>query len=147
MQATSHDESNGRAILIIRVLTLMAVGRAMTLGWIHRVGDGGPGDPPEAWLMPLVGDAFVGITALMVAMLLFRQLTMRTWTIAVVWTSIAAFDAFAALLVEVSVPWPDFVMLRLFGRGMFVAAAVLHLIVLWLLTRGSTRLRFATPVG
>ena len=141
MQAT-ETQPGARALGVVRVLTVMAIGRAMTLGWIHRVGDGGAGDPPEAWLMPLVGDAFVGISAIVVAVLLFRDLTTRTWTIAVVWTSIAAFDAVAALLVEVSVPWPDFVMLELFGRGMFGAAAAMHLVILWLLVLPMTRRRF-----
>ena len=47
-------------VKILVALVLMASGWAMTLAFIARAGDGGPGDPPDAWLMPLVGDAFIG---------------------------------------------------------------------------------------
>lgn len=124
-------------------LTLMASGRAMTLAWITRAGDGGPGDPPDAWLMPLIGDAAVGLTALVVAGLLIWRRTFATWTIAAIWTSIAAFDAIAAFVVDVSSPWPDFFMLEIFGRSMFFAAAAMH----YLLTRDDVRADFAPPTS
>jgi hypothetical protein len=83
--------------------------------------------------MPLVGDAFIGLSALLVAYLVLLRPTPASWTVAVIWTSLGAFDAAAALLVEVSVPWPEFFMLEIFGRGMFLAAIGLHLGVLALL--------------
>ncbi len=39
---------------IMLIFTLMLSGRAMTLAYIHRVGGTMPGDPPAAWLMPLL---------------------------------------------------------------------------------------------
>lgn len=120
---------------IILVLTLMAAGRAMTLAFIARAGDGGPGDPPEAWLMPLIGDAFVGLTAVAVAGLLWKRRTPTTWLLALVWSAIGMFDAIAAFIIETSAPWPDFFMLELFGRSMFFAAAGLHLVIIYLLLR------------
>ena len=107
----------------------------MTLAFIGRAGDGGAGDPPAAWLMPLIGDAFIGLTALIVAYLVVTRPSPGAWITAVVWTSLGAFDAFAAFLVEISVPWPEFFMLELFGRSMFFAAIALHLAILWILTR------------
>jgi hypothetical protein len=129
-----------RKLLI--VLILMASGRAMTLAFVGRVGAGGVGDPPSAWLMPLVGDAFIGLSALFVAYLVLVRPTPAAWTVAVVWTSLGAFDAVAAFLVEVSVPWPEFFMLDIFGRGMFLAAIALHLGVLVLLMRPESRAGF-----
>lgn len=52
---------------ITLILTLMLSGRAMTLAFLHRVGGDGPGDPPVAWLMPLLGDAIVGLSGFAVA--------------------------------------------------------------------------------
>ena len=80
----------------------------MTLVFISRAGDGGAGDPPDAWLMPLIGDAVVGITALGIAWLLWRRPNPTTWLLAVMWNAIAAFDALAAYVVDVATPWPEF---------------------------------------
>ncbi len=142
MQANVMKRAN-LFVSIVLGLTVMSAGRAMTIGWLHRVGGGQAGDPPAAWLMPLVGDALVGLTALVVAYLLWRRPTPASWMIAMIWTAIAAFDALAALLVEIAVPWPDFVMLELFGRSMFVAAALIHVVIFVLLSRPEVRVRFA----
>ena len=58
---------------IMFILTLMLSGRAMTLAFIHRTGGMMPGDPPSAWLMPLVGDAVIGVTALWIAYLILKK--------------------------------------------------------------------------
>lgn len=130
---------------VVIALTLMAAGRAMTLAFVARAGDGGPGDPPEAWLMPLVGDAVVGVAAFGVAWLLWKQAQPRSWLIAVVWSAVATFDALAAYLVDVSTPWPDFFMLELFGRAMFFAAAAMHIVIIILLLRPDVRHHYAIP--
>ena len=113
----------------------MASGRAMTLAFITRAGDGGPGDPPEPWLMPLIGDAVIGVAALAVAYVLWKRPQPGSWLIAVVWSSLAAFDALAAYLVDLASPWPDFFMLEVFGRAMFFAAAAMHVVIIGLLLR------------
>ena len=149
MQVTNRSYSRSRMIAI--VLTLMASGRAMTLAFIHRAGDGGIGDPPDAWLMPLWGDAIVGSTALVVAWLLWQRPVPSSWVLAVVWSAIATFDAFAAYLVDVATPWPDFFMIDLFGRAVFFAAAALHLLIIGLLARPDVRttygVHFSAPVA
>ena len=118
---------------IVLVLTFMASGRAMTLAFISRAGEGGAGDPPAAWSMPLIGDAVIGVSALLIAALLITRPSVGTWVTAIAWSAIGAFDALAALLVDVQTPWPDFFMLELFGRPMFVAAALMHVAIIWLL--------------
>ena len=130
---------------LVLLLTLMASGRAMTLAFIWRAGDGGPGDPPQEWLMPLIGDAFVGLTALVIAMLIWQRRSIVVWVATIVWTSIGAFDAVAAGLVEQSTPWPEFFMLEMFGSTMFYAAAALHLVILGLLSQREVRADFGVP--
>ena len=134
---------------IVLVLTTMAVGRAMTLPYISRAGDGGAGDPPKAWLMPLLGDAAIGLTAIAVVWLLVAHRTVGVWAGAVVFHFIAAFDAVAAFVIDVSVPWSGFFMLETFGRAMFFAAAAMHLFAAALLASTELRQRFgvATPVA
>jgi len=60
----------------------------MTLAFIGRAGDGGAGDPPAAWLMPLLGDAVIGVVAVVVAVLAWKRPSPTTWVIAVVWSAI-----------------------------------------------------------
>lgn len=126
-------------------MTLILAGRSMTLAFIGRAGDGGPGDPPGPWLMPLVGDAVIGLTALVVAAALWRRPTPRVWLGAVVWNALGAFDALAAYLVELRSPWPEFFMLEVFGRSMFFAAVAAHGLVLYLLTRPRLLDEFGLP--
>ncbi len=123
-------------------LTALASGRAMTLAFIGRAGDGGAGDPPEAWLMPLLGDAVIGLAAIAVAVLLWKRPNPITWVVAVTWSAIGAFDALAAFVVDVTTPWPEFFMLEIFGRSMFFAAAAMHLVIIGLLTRPQVLARF-----
>lgn len=137
MQATSNRAPT--AVLIALALTAMSAGRAMTLAWVHRAGDGGAGDPPAAWLMPLLGDGAVGLSALAIAYLLWRRPTPLVWGAALAWSGIAAFDAVAAFLVDVQSPWPEFFMLEIFGRPMFFAAAAMHVGIIWLLARPDAR--------
>ena len=124
---------------IVLVLTAMAAGRAMTIPFIGSAGDGGPGDPPAEWLMPLIGDAFVGVAALAVLFLLIKRPTPGTWAIAIAWNAVAAFDAIAAFVVNQTSPWPEFFMLEIFGTSMFFAATALHVAAIWLLTLPAVR--------
>ena len=124
------------------LLTVMATGRAMTIPFIARAGDGGPGDPPDAWLMPLLGDAAIGLAAPVVAILLWRRPNPTSWVIAIAWSAIGCFDALAAFVVETTNPWPEFFMLELFGRSMFFAATALHAAIIYLLARPHSRPEF-----
>ena len=132
---------------IVIALTLMASGRAMTLAFIGRAGDGGAGDPPDAWLMPLIGDAVIGLAAVAVALLIWRRRTPGAWLVAVVWSALGAFDALAAFIVETSAPWPEFFMLEAFGRSMFFAATAMHLLIIYLLTRPELLAEFGIESG
>ncbi len=119
-------------IRVMIVLTLLLTGRAMTLAFIHRVGEEGPGDPPVAWLMPLIGDAVIGLSGFLVVYLLIRHRGLWVWASAVVWNAIAIWDAMSAFIIHTTNPWPEFFMIRLFGPTMFFAAAAMHLVNLYL---------------
>lgn len=133
-----------RALITV---TALAIGRAMTIPFIARAGGDGPGDPPRAWLMPLLGDAAIGVAAVGITLLLLRSRTPSAWAAAIAFHAVAAFDAVAALVVELAVPWPEFFMIELFGRSMFVAAAALHLVGLGLLASAEIRARFGVAAG
>ena len=124
---------------ILLAITLMLAGRAMTLALIGDAGSGAAGSPPAAWLMPLVGDAVIGISALAIAYLVVRGRGLAAWTTIVVWNAIGIWDALSAYLIHESVPWPEFFMIEIFGSTMFIAATALHLINLWLVSRSEVR--------
>jgi len=132
----------GRKRTILLAITLMLSGRAMTLAFIGDAGEGGVGDPPSAWLMPLVGDAIIGVSALAVAYLIVKRRGLGVWTAIVGWNIPGIWDAFSAHLVHESLPWPEFFMIEIFGPSMFVAASAMHLIALWLVASDVLRTHY-----
>lgn len=126
----------------IFVLTLMLAGRAMTIAFLWRVGGTGQGDPPDAWLMPLLGDVVIGVSALAVAFLIWRRPGPWAWVTVIVWNAIGAWDAISAYLVNLAEPWPEFFMLELIGEPMFFAAALMHVVLLVIAARPPMRESF-----
>ena len=127
---------------LIGVLTLMMAGRMMTLAFLHRAGRGLDGDPPAAWLMPLIGDAVIGVTALVVAWLVWTKRGLLVWAGIIAWNVAGAWDALSAYIVSATAPWPKFFMLQVFGSSMFFMAAAMHVVILWLITRPQMQAHF-----
>ena len=127
---------------IMFILTLMLSGRMMTLAFIHRAGGEGAGDPPLAWLMPLIGDAVIGVSGLLVAWLILKARGLWVWTVIVVWNALAIWDALSAYIISRTNPWPEFFMIELMGSTMFFAASAMHLVILWLAVEVSGRRLF-----
>ena len=117
----------------------MLSGRAMTLAFIHRAGGTMPGDPPSAWLMPLIGDAIIGITALWVAFLILKKTGLWVWATVIVWNSLAIWDALSAFVIHMTNPWPEFFMIELVGSSMFFTASAMHLVIIVLACRPNLR--------
>lgn len=120
-------------------LTLLLSGRAMTLFFLADVGGPNPSDPPAAWLMPLVGDAVVGVSALLVLALIWFRAGRIAWLLLIVWNAVAIWDALSAFLVNLSTPWPSFFMLQLIGWPMFFVAALMHVACIVIAARPATR--------
>lgn len=129
---------------IIMVLTVILSGRAMTLAFIHRAGGHGPGDPPIAWLMPLIGDAVIGITGVFILFLIFRGRNTAAWITIICWNVVAIWDALSAFIISVTNPWPEFFMYKLMGPSMFFAASAMHLTVIYLVTRPHIKSQFVS---
>lgn len=124
------------------ILTLILSGRAMTLAFISSAGGSAPTDPPIAWLMPLLGDAVIGISALAIAYLIWKGSGLFAWTTIVVWNVVAIWDALSAFLIHQTVPWSSFFMIEFFGSYMFFIASAMHLLCLYLVIRPQTRENF-----
>ncbi len=124
------------------VLTLMLAGRAMTLAFIHRAGGESPGDPPAAWLMPLIGDAVIGLTGLVIAYLIVKKTGQFVWAAIISWNVIGVWDAMSAFIIHLTNPWPEFFMIQLLGPMMFFAASAVHLVIIYLACTMEVRTRF-----
>jgi len=127
---------------IMLVLTLMLLGRAMTLVFVHRAGAGDVGDPAQAWLMPLLGDAVIGITALFLAYLIWKRRGLWVWTAIIVWNCLAIWGVLSAYIIHLTNPWPEFFMLQAFGASMFFVASAMHLVIIILPCRQSAIAHF-----
>jgi len=127
---------------ILLFLTLMLCGRAMTLAYIGRAGGSNPGDPPIAWLMPLIGDAVIGISGLFIAYLIMKKTGLWVWVTILTWNVLSIWDALSAFIIHSSNPWPEFFMIQIFGGSMFFATSAMHLISIYLLTRAELKQHF-----
>lgn len=124
---------------IILILTLMLSGRAMTLAFIHRAGGLMADDLPKAWLLTLIGDAVIGVSALWVAYLMLKKTGLWVWTTIIVWNSLAIWDVLSAYVIHTTNPWPEFFMINLLGSSMFFVASAMHLTIIILACRQDVR--------
>jgi len=138
--STKPPATGERAALLI--VTLMLVGRAMTLAYIGAAGGAAEGDRPNAWLMPLIGDAVIGLLALPVAYLIVRVCGAAAWAAIGAWNVVGVWDALSVWLVNEKTPWPDFFMLEIFGESMFFAASTMHIAALVLLFQPKVKHHF-----
>jgi len=121
--------------ILLLIMTIMLSGRTMTLAFIHRAGGTASGDPPAAWLMPLIGDAVIGLTGLAMTAVILRMRGLGAWTALIVWNALAIWDALSAFIIHLTNPWPQFFMIQTFGAPMFFMAAAMHAANVYLLTR------------
>lgn len=128
--------------LILFILTVVLAGRAMTLAYIGQAGGAGATDPPLVWLLPLVGDAIIGLSALGVAALLLRRSGTLAWTLVIVWNALAIWDALSAYVIHRTVPWPSFFMIEIFGGSMFFLASAMHAVCIAIAVQPATRRSF-----
>ena len=137
---THDNQQKLRRIMV--VITLLLAGRAMTLAFIGQVNSGSPGAPPSAWLMPLIGDAIIGVSALWIAYLIIRKQGLWVWAAIISWNLLAIWDAMSAYIIHLTNPWPSFFMIEIFGSSMFFMASAMHLTLLVLAWQPSVRAYF-----
>ena len=127
---------------IMLILTLLLSGRAMTIAYLSKAGGTLPGNPPAAWLMPLIGDAIIGISALAIAFLIAKKKGLWVWVSILIWNSIAIWDALSAYIIHTTNPWPEFIMIQTFGASMFFIASFMHLIIISLAFQNEVKSHF-----
>ena len=115
---------------VVIVLSALMVYRVTTLMWIPLLGD----TIPEFWIVAFTGDAFVGITALIVAALLWRSRGLAVWTIAIIWQVIGLKDYTVGMQLQFIEPF-DPSMSNTMAMIFFGGGIAVHLVCIYLLVR------------
>lgn len=119
----------GRWLWVVIGLTGLMVYRAIAAVGLTDLGDG----TPDFWIVALTGDAFIGVTAPIVAFLLWKRRGLAIWTIAIAWhvTGIKVFLAGSQFL---AVDIPDRATVAMLAP-IFGVGIAFHLLTIYLLIR------------
>ena len=135
--STKHENNTltrPREVTLIVVLSAIMVYRISTLNAIQFLGS----EAPLGWVVPFTGDAFMGITALIVAYLLLKKRGLAVWTIGVTWQIVGIKDYISGIMLSFVDPitgpifpgpeFPTFVMILFLTIGMLIQISVIYLL-------------------
>ena len=130
--ATERGATRPIGLWVVIVLSALMVFRTLALRRIPNLGETGP----EFWIVAFTGDVFVGITALIVAGLLWRVRGLAVWTIGIVWQVIGLNDFTVAWqLFYIEPPFFDTGNMGNVPLVIFAVGIVVHLLCIYLLVR------------
>ena len=109
--------------------------RIVALTLLPQVGSS-PVSSPISWIIPFLGDSIVGLTAPILAVLLWWKKGLAVWTTGIVWTVFGTWDLFTGLILENVNPWLNN---PLGGSTRFIPFFVLSFLNLYLLSRSDVR--------
>jgi len=126
-----------RAVLLLIILTALLVPRVSGFFLLASLGEL-PDSAPESWFIPFLGDGLVGISAIAIAIFLWRRSTFGVWLAAVIFHSIALFDTAMAGANIIRQPWDANPLGDIIGLG-FGFIILVSVVSLYLLSRGDVR--------
>ena len=89
---------------VLIVATAMLAYRALAVVMLGDVGEL-PDGPPESWFVPMLGDVFVGVGAVITAVLLSKRSTFAAWLTAVIFHTFAFADILQAIVNAIREPY------------------------------------------
>ena len=126
---TPQNGAPGRWFQVVIWLTAIMTYRLVVAGGFADLGEG----TPEFWVVALTGDTFMGLTAPIVAYLLWKNRGLAIWTTAIVWYAIGIKDYLAGLMFA-GIELPDGT-----SAGMLVPILIVgigfHVLCIYLLAR------------
>ena len=117
-----------RAIVTI---TALMVYRAGVAAFLPRLGDD---DTSWAWIVPWVGDTLIGLTAPIVAYLLWTRRGALIWGLGLAWTFWGAWDYLSGIMVNIVEPLEDGFGPEWFTYLWLIGWMLAQIYVLWRLT-------------
>ena len=128
------EESNtaypiGRRLRVAIGLSALMFYRTTVAFQISEIGEG----TPDFWIVAISGDVFMGLTAPIVAVLLWKKRGMAIWITAIVWHAIGIKDYLAGSQF-LGVALPGYATVGMLAP-IFVVGITFHLICIFLLSR------------
>ena len=140
-------QSRPRQATILGWLTLVHIYRASALGLVINAATG---EVPAVFIIPGVGDFLAGITAPIVAYLLWRRRGLRVWLVAIVWHVLALTDLLIGQSLQFLVQpengtTPPVAVLAI-ALTIWIALDITHVLSIVLLSRKPMRDYFLKPL-
>ena len=126
-----------RTVVLLIILTALFVSRVVGFFLLASVGEL-PDGAPESWFIPFLGDGLIGISAIVIAIFLWRRSTFGVWLGAVIFHSIALFDTVMAGVNNIREPWDASPLGDMIGLG-FGFLILVSVVSLYLLSRADVR--------
>ena len=119
------------------VTTAMLAYRMAAITTIVDVGEL-PDGPVESWFVPMLGDIFVGVGAVITAILLLKRSTFASWLTAVIFHTFAFADILQAIVNAMREPWDTGVLGDLMLPALWLGALI-SVVNVYLLSRRDVR--------
>ncbi|MEM7278495.1 MAG: hypothetical protein AAF385_10250 [Pseudomonadota bacterium] len=92
--------SKSLGLRIAIVLTAVMVWRTSAIAYLLEVGN----TVPEFWSIAFKGDSFIGLTAVFLAVALWKVQSPRVWLLGILWQVVGLVDLYVALETQLMLP-------------------------------------------
>lgn len=144
-ESSSLAKSPKVAIILLGALALFQIIRVFAFSMIQDIL---VGKTPDAWLFPAMTDVFIGVTALFVAIALWKGKGLAVWTTAIVFFCISISDHLDAITVVLTTKGPLPAMMNGAPSSTATMLAVMTLVeafAIWALTSIRLRTHYLSP--
>ncbi len=120
-------------IFVTGWMSFRAVGSGLFLFWIFTENER---SAPSEWIIPFVGDFFIGITALFLVYFIYKKPSAVLWGILLAWNFVGLFDLYEAITTSILVPYEPIPELGLndFGvKSVLTLNSIIHISAIYLL--------------
>ena len=120
-------------IFVTGWMSFRAVGSGLFLFWIFL---GNERSAPSEWIVPFIGDFFIGITALFLVYFIIRKPSTILWVILLSWNVVGLLDLIGAINVSFDAPYgpiPEIGFNELTVRSILILNTLLQISCIYLL--------------
>ena len=126
-------------IFVTGWMSFRAVGSGLFLFWIFS---GNERSAPSEWIVPFVGDFFIGITALFLVYYIIKKPSTILWILLLSWNVIGLLDLISAINVSFEAPYgpiPEIGFNELAVRSILIFNTLLQISCIFLLFQKDTK--------
>ena len=126
-------------IFVTGWMSIRAVGSGLFLFWIFS---GNERSAPSEWIVPFVGDFFIGITALFLVYYIIKKPSTILWVLLLSWNVVGLLDLIGAINVSFAAPYgpiPEIGFNDLAVRSILILNTLLQISCIFLLFQKDTK--------